>query len=153
MREVPAPPSARGAEKPPHLFSSFQEFTVLPACTLPTISILRSEISPTSVTIASEIMMRNKKPTVSYRVHFLFDEPGPARSELRPVNTERAERTERDFEVGVRTISRDTASHVPAPSRRGSFARPLTMNEISVRNNLCTHHKPYNYKTTEDLNE
>ena len=76
-REVPAPPSARGAEKPPHLFSSFQEFTVLPACTLPTISVLRSEISPPSVTIASEIMMRNKKPTVSYRVHFLFDEPGP----------------------------------------------------------------------------
>ena len=58
-REVPAPPSARGAEKPPHLFSSFQEFTVLPACTHPTISVLRSEISPTSVTIASEIMMRN----------------------------------------------------------------------------------------------
>ena len=39
--------------------SSFQEFTVLPACTLPTISVLRSEISPTSATIASEIMMRN----------------------------------------------------------------------------------------------
>ena len=58
-REVPAPPSARGAEKPPHLFSSFQEFPVLPACTLPTISVLRSEISSTSVTIASEIMMRN----------------------------------------------------------------------------------------------
>ena len=131
-----------------HPTFSFPDLPVLPACTLPTISILRSEISPPSVTIASEIMMRNKKTTVSYRVHFLFDEPGPARSELRPVNTERAERTERDFEVGVRTISRDTASHVPAPSRRGSFARPLTMNEISVRNNLCTHHKPYDCKTT-----
>ena len=27
------------------------------------------------------------------------------------------------------------------------------MNEISVRNNLCTHHKSYNCKATEDLNE
>ena len=43
----------------PHLFSSFQDLPVLPAYTLPTISVLRSEISPTSVTIASEIMMRN----------------------------------------------------------------------------------------------
>ena len=26
-------------------------------------------------------------------------------------------------------------------------------NEISVRNNLCTHHKPYDCKTTKDLTE
>ena len=63
-----APKRARRAKYPrrprrvalrSHPTFSFPDLPALPVYTLPTISVLRSEISQTSVTIASEIMMRN----------------------------------------------------------------------------------------------
>ena len=131
-REVPAPPSARGAEEPPHLFSSFQEFTVLPAYTLPTISVLRSEISPPSVMITSEIMMRNNFEATMERAHGRDkrDPPGSlGHTELHPSQVapqRHAPRAARVLRAPCPPSQKTRATERSAPSRgRVALLPPL----------------------------
>ena len=68
-RRAKSPRRPRRVALRSHPIFSFQDLPVLPAYTLPTISVLRSEISPTSVTVVSEIMMRNNFEAAMDRAH------------------------------------------------------------------------------------